>query len=189
MTAILKVTVAELTTDWVEQIKKEYSNAEIEVHIKTLQQEAMSDVEFWQLINLLNWEVEDDAAVIEPTVAALSQRSIAKIYAFQELLASKLYQLDTPQHAQMIGEDAYDEGEYFSVDQFLYARACVVANGQSVYEKVLNNPAAMPKDMIFEALLRIASDAYERKTGRQFYYLTNVSYETYSNESAWSKKG
>ncbi|MCB9291546.1 MAG: DUF4240 domain-containing protein [Lewinellaceae bacterium] len=54
-------------------------------------------------------------------------------------------------------------GQVFSSDYFLYARACVVANGKDYYEKILVNPAQMPKDFTFESLLYLAADAYKRK--------------------------
>lgn len=62
----------------------------------------------------------------------------------------------------------------------------MVANGKDVYERVLHNPAQMPKDITFEALLYIPSAAYERKTGNQYDYTPAYPIETYSNqESPW----
>jgi len=86
-----------------------------------------------------------------------------------------------------IGEDAYVEGgEHFSVDWFLYARCCVVANGQAYFETVLNNPTEFPEDMEFEALLGLASAAYEEKTGEECEgFDTTLSYETFCNEAGW----
>lgn len=185
MTAILKVKVSDLTTDWIEQIKSSHGDSEIEVRIKAIPKESLSDNRFWAIVDSLDWEAEDGMSIIEPAVAGVSKLSIAEIYAFQEILTHKLYQLDTPQHAKAIGEAAYQENYYFSVDNFLYARACVVANGEETYNAALNEPKEMPKDITFEPILRIASDAYERKTGRSFYYVASVSYETYSNKEAW----
>lgn len=185
MTAILKVKVADLTIEWLEQVKSNYAGAEVELRIKELPSEPLTEAQFWAIIDLLNWEAATDMAIIEPAVASLSTYSLAQIYAFQELLTTKLHHLDTPNHAKAIGSAAYQEDRYFSVDYFLYARACVVANGQATYETALNAPEEMPKDLTFEPLLRIASDAYERKTGRSFHYVASLSYETYSNKTAW----
>ena len=55
-----------------------------------------------------------------------------------------------------------DDNSYFSVDEFLYSRCVVVANGKDYYYEVLNNPTKMPKDLEFESLLYIACDAYEK---------------------------
>ena len=147
---------------------------------------SMSDEVFWQIIGLFNWKkTGDDDAVIKPAVAALARMSEADIERFEDILAEKLYGLDTQAHAREIGEDAYREGKHFSVDWFLYARCVVVANGRVYYEKVRANPSEMPKDMEFEALLSVGPHAYERKTGRELKHITPLSYETYSNIAGW----
>ena len=148
---------------------------------------SMKEANFWMIISLFNWEMAgDDEAVVEPAVVALSQMSEQEIIGFSELLAEKLYLLDTKAHASHIGEDAYvNDDEYFSVDWFLYARCVVVANGPELLKKVLNNPGAFPEDLEFESLLYIASTAYERKTGNELEHNTQFSYETYSNKGGW----
>jgi hypothetical protein len=148
----------------------------------------MDNAQFWRIIGLFDWEHEgDDEAVIAPAVDALSEASLDDIAAFEELLGRKLYALDTLAHASNVGEDAYvNKDEHFSVDSFLYARCCVVANGPVFYDTVLNNPAEFPKDVEFEALLGLASAAYERKTGEETEgFDTSVSYETFSNHAGW----
>ena len=86
------------------------------------------------------------------------------VYLFQDILSEKLYKLDTKNHALNIGEDSWLTDKYFSVDNFLYARCCVIANGQEAFEVVLNNPSEMPKDLTFEPLLSLAAKTYEFKT-------------------------
>jgi hypothetical protein len=47
----------------------------------------------------------------------------------------------------------------------------------------------MPKDIEFESLLYVASKAYERKTGLDDngdLDMTDVSFETFSNEDGWA---
>jgi hypothetical protein len=61
----------------------------------------------------------------------------------------------------------------------------VVGNGKEVYEKILNNPAEMPKDLSFEELLYVPSRAYERKTGKKYAYSLARNVETFSNEEGW----
>jgi hypothetical protein len=148
----------------------------------------MDDEAFWRIIGLLDWdETGDDDAVIEPAVAALATMPLETIAGFEEALARKLHALDTRAHAREIGEDAYTDGDaYFSVDTFLYARCCVVANGRAVYEKVLADPAAFPRDLDFEGLLNVAALAHEQKTGEEpEFFDTSVSYETFSNDAGW----
>jgi len=72
------------------------------------------------------------------------------------------------------------------VDLFLYARCCVVANGRAFYEHVLAHPEDMPKDLTFEALLNLASHAFERKTGFEMEYVPAYNYETFANTEGWA---
>lgn len=148
----------------------------------------MDDNEFWRIISLFDWKkTGDDDAVIRPAVKELAKQSAEDIVAFEEVLSQKLYALDTKAHARNIGKDAYvGDGGRFSVDWFLYARCCVVANGRELYEAVLNDPEQFPKDMEFEALLGLAGAAYEAKTGEEHEgFETSVSYETFSNRAGW----
>lgn len=148
----------------------------------------MDETEFWRIIGLFNWKrTGDDDAVLKPAVKELAKRSLEDIAAFEEILSRKLYALDTMAHAKQIGADAYADGKHFSVDLFLYARCCVVANGPDVYASVLSDPAEFPKDMDFEALLELASAAYELKSGEApGAFDTSVSYETFSNQAGWA---
>jgi predicted DNA-binding WGR domain protein len=147
---------------------------------------SMSEDTFWRIIRLFNWKkLGDDDAVVEPAVKALAQMSVDNIKRFEDILHEKLHALDTEAHAREIGEEAYQPGKYFSVDWFLYERCAVVANGREVFERILGDPTEMPKDMEFEALLTVATTAYEREAGEQFDHVSPVSYETYSNQAGW----
>jgi hypothetical protein len=148
----------------------------------------MTEEVFWRIIGLLNWKkLGDDDGVIEPAVAALAQMGESDIERFADLLAEKLYALDTEAHAREIGEECYREGKHFSVDWFLYTRCVPVANGRQVFETILADPKQMPKDCEFEALLSVAPQAYERKTSQEFEYDTPLSYETFSNAAGWPR--
>ena len=150
---------------------------------------AMNDFEFWELIGKLDWKkTGDDGAVCRPVVEALAAKPVSAIEAFEETLAQKLHALDTEAHAREIGDEAYTgSDEKFSVDWFLYVRCCVVANGRPMFETVLKNPKRMPKDMEFEALLQVAAEAYQAKTGEDFDFTPSVSYETFSNKAGWQR--
>jgi hypothetical protein len=82
----------------------------------------------------------------------------------------------------------WGEPASLSVDGFLYARCVVVANGSAFYEAVLRDPAKMPKDMEFEALVSVAAVAYARRTEREDDELDSgeVSFETFSNHAGWN---
>ncbi|MEI6410469.1 MAG: hypothetical protein WCR52_13860 [Bacteroidota bacterium] len=43
----------------------------------------------------------------------------------------------------------------------------------------------MPKDLAFEALLRVARNAYQRKTGQMFRYVPSYNLETFGNKEGW----
>lgn len=150
---------------------------------------AMSEEVFWRLIKLFDWKkVGDDEAVMKPACRALAQMSVADIERFEDILAEKLFALDTEAHARNIGQCAFSSpNEFFSVDTFLYARCVVVANGESLYQTVLADPEQMPKDLDFESLLTLASDAFTEKTGTGFEYTAPTSYETFANLAGWSK--
>ena len=59
------------------------------------------------------------------------------------------------------------------------------AEGKDYYEKVLNDPAQMLEDIVFEPLLNIADDAFEIKMNVPFNYMPTYNYETQSNKSGW----
>jgi predicted DNA-binding WGR domain protein len=146
----------------------------------------MSEDVFWRIIGLFDWKkTGDDDAVVERAVAALAEMSEADIRRFEDLLAEKLYALDTEGHARGAGLDLGS----LSVDLFLYVRCVVIANGRELYEHVLANPDEMPEDLDFEPILSVAGAAYERKTGRELDHITPVSYETFRNSAGWRQAG
>lgn len=146
----------------------------------------MKDELFWSIISLLNINAECDEDIIEPSINELAKMSVRDIKQFEETLAYKLYLLDTKEHAKNIGEYSYnEEGNYFSADLFLYFRCSVVAKGKDFFESTLNNPVNMPIDNSFESLLSLASDAYIRRTGKEFEYYTGCDYESFSNVEGW----
>lgn len=151
----------------------------------------MCDEVFWRLISLFNWKkTGDDEAVLSPAIKALASMSSQAIEEFENILCKKLHALDTVGHARCIGEDSWkDNGAYFSPDLFLYARCCVVANGKVLYDKVLAAPNKFPKDMEFEAILELASNAMSLKTGvdeQYFFDGCDTSYETFANSAGWA---
>ncbi|PWA11241.1 hypothetical protein DCC39_09470 [Pueribacillus theae] len=146
----------------------------------------MEDDSFWSIISLLNFNAECEEEIIEPAVDQLAKKSVRDIKQFEEALAYKLYLLDTKEHAKNIGKYSYDEKQnYFSADLFLYFRCSVLAKGKEFFESTLVNPKNMPKDGPFEPLLSIASDAYKRRTGKEFEYITGCDYESFSNVEGW----
>jgi len=149
----------------------------------------MSEEVFWQLIALLDWKrTGDDDAVLRPVITALSRMEVEDIFAFDDLLARKLYALDTREvcRGTYRGQLDPDDGEqYISADDFLYSRCVIVANGKALFEQVLANPMSAPQGLEFEALLYVASEAYEQKTEQEYEHVTPLSWESFSNREGW----
>ncbi len=187
MTATFHLNIQDLSGDLIRELQEKYPGSQVEVNVRrTGQPQHITEDLFWELIALLDWAKEDDDdAVVQPLVERLASLPVHFIYGFQDMLSEKLFALDGQRHAAQIGEDAYAPGKFFSVDNFLYARCCVIANGRAAYEQVLAQPETMPKDLTFEALLSVAPKAYRAKTGKPFQYLPAFNYETFSNEAAW----
>jgi hypothetical protein len=188
MTNILRYPLRNISPEKINDLQEKYPNASIQIELSDSPIiGGLGEQGFWDLIAMLNWEkTGDDAAVIEPLVAALAKSPLRHIYDFKDILSQKLYLIDTKAHAQNIGESAYSEEEnLFMEDGFLFARCCAVANGQEIYEKIRNNPKEMPKNMEFSPLLRIANDAHRRKEETVLRYVSAYSVETFSNRKGW----
>ena len=137
---------------------------------------------FWQIIESFDWTYEGyDGNVLEPAVKRLCQMTEHDLRQFEEILAEKLYALDTQAHGRAVGFGV----DYFSVDSFLYTRCAVVINGRSFYDHVLKNPHEMPEDLSFESVLYLADDAAEQMGLEDYFHITRLDYETFSNEDGW----
>jgi len=186
MTTILKIHTRRLNEEVIQNIKEQYADSELEIHVhQSLPSgETLNETTFWELIQLLDWaNPEDSDAVVRPLVQALSAMPVANIYQFYDLLSEKLWMLDGRAFADAMMRDAHDDG--FSADEFLYARCCVVANGKDAFESVLANPASFPVDLTFEALLYVAGEAYQMATGKEFLPIPAFNFETGGNAEAW----
>lgn len=185
MQTVLHLNVDDLNEEFIKDLKKQFGSAEIEIHFSQTPDNWLTEERFWTLIDLLDWSKEgDDNAVLEPLILVLSEMPIANIHQFEDLLAEKLWLLDTRSHADASMRE--DPDGHFSADYFLYDRCCVVANGKSYYEAVLADPNKMPSGISFEPLLSVADRAYHRKTGKTFVHIPTHSYETYSNKVGWN---
>lgn len=147
----------------------------------------MSEDTFWSLIARINLRKRDPRAAVQPLIAALTALSVDEIREFDEVLAEKVYALDTVAHARHIGVWAYKgRDEVFSADGFLYTRLMAVAKGRKFYEQALADPQRMPKDQDFEALMSAGWRAYAAKTGEEYERCTRFSLESFSNDAGWA---
>jgi hypothetical protein len=186
MATVLKININDLNSQFFLDLGQKISGSEeIEIRIPENKSkiEIFSDTDFWQIIELFDWSKEDSDQIIAPAITKLADMPVVNIYLFADKLAEKLYQLDTRLHGDTYLKNEGDD--YLSVDDFLYIRCAVVAEGKAYYEKVLQNPAEFPADISFESLLNLPDQAYQLKTGRTFEYFPAVSYETYSNKKGW----
>jgi hypothetical protein len=187
MTTILKVNIADLSTQFIRELRHKFEkNAQIEIRVEEQQrrEDLLSDAQFWQIIDLLDWTKDNYTETLAPAVTALAKMPVACIYLFKDKLSEKLYALDTKTHAKFYMEK--EEDGYFSADYFLYTRCAVVAEGKKYYEKVLKKPSEFPNDIDFEHLLSLANQAYKLKTGKEFNYTPTFNYETHQNLKSWA---
>ena len=187
MTQSIRIPIRSLNEDLIRELKEKYPEGEVSVELnQDYLKNPLSEIHFWKIIALLDWEKEgDDDAILAPAIAYLANEPVRHIFEFADILSEKLYALDGLEFAQHIGEDAWQADRYFSVDNFLYARCCVIANGQKAYEAVLQDPSLMPKDLTFEDLLYLPSSAYTLKTGAKYEYTPAFPIETYCNDKGW----
>jgi hypothetical protein len=186
MSTTLHLNVESLDTAFVRDLKRQFGPAQLEIRVNRRPDDWLTETDFWSVIDALDWSEKDNQeAILEPAIQMLAAMSIGNIHQFQDILAEKLWQLDTPSHAQVF-IDQHPKGR-LSADDFLYVRCAVAAEGKDFFEHILHNPLSIPQDLTFEPLLRLASEAYELKTGGYHFAHTPVlSYETYSNEKAWA---
>jgi len=178
--------IHELGPDFIRDLKRQYPSADLEIVVRERPagHPDMDEDAFWGIIARLDWGRKgDNVAVQEPAVQALAQLSEEAIAVFEDILSEKLWQLDTEAHARPF-MDKHPKGR-LSVDDFLYVRCCVVANGQAAFEDILTHPEHIP-DLAFGALLNLTDRAFQRKTGRAMDHIPAYDYETYSNTNGWT---
>ncbi len=186
MTTVLKVNINDLSAQLIHDLRQKFDKtAQIEIRVEEQKhgEGLLSEAQFWQVIDCLDWTKKKHKDIMAPAVAFLAKMPIANIYLFKDKLSEKLYSLDTRAHANAYLEKQSDG--YLSADDFLYVRCAVLAEGKEYYEKVLNNPSEMPAEIDFEPLLSLADDAYAMKTGKEFNYYPIFNYETHSNLEGW----
>ncbi len=188
MTTLLEIPLNDVSSSVLHDLQIKYPNGAV-LRIDVADSfTKMDEAQFWSIIGLMDWRTLDSEAILARSVKALSTFSKEDIYHFHDILNEKLYALDGRRFAEQLGSNKYeaDNKKHFSVDSFLYARCCVVANGQTFYNTVLKNPAKMPKEYTFESLLYLPRKAWLLKTKRDNYdYFPEIWSETFSNSDGW----
>ncbi len=187
-TTTIRVNISDMTAQFFKDLKSKIGkSAQVEIKLEETKhgEGLFSEAQFWGIIDLLDWKKERRDDVLRPAASALSRMPVSAIYLFEDMLSEKLYGLDTRQHAKFYQQKQEDGS--LSVDDFLYVRCAVIAEGKAFYENVLKNPAEMPGEIDFEHLLGLAGEAYKLKSGREFDYSPIFNYETKSNAEGWKK--
>ncbi len=154
---------------------------------------SVTDKQFWDIVGLLDWSRGDERTIIEPAIRKLAAMPVREIYMFDEFLRWRVYTLDTRQHALNFapGVECYgyiDDSMPFSTDGFVYCRAMVVAKGQAEYERVLADPTRMAHEG-FELFLYLPHFAYERKTGADYEYESEIDcFSAGVNRAGWLRE-
>lgn len=189
MITVLNFNLNDLTGQLVQDLKQKFGKtAEVEIRLpdNSPAENLFSEEDFWQVIEKLDWSKKKREEILAPAVRHLANMPVVNIYLFADRLSEKLYCLDTKMHGNAYL--AKENDDYLSVDDFLYVRCAVVAEGKAYFEKVLTNPSEMPNEISFEPLLYLADRAYEQKTGKSFDYFPAINFETYSNREGWNLK-
>ncbi len=188
MTTLLEIPLNDVSSSILHDLQIKYPNVAV-LRIDVADSfTKMDEAQFWTIIGLMDWKTLDSDAILAPAVKALSTFSKSDIHVFHDIMNEKLYALDGRRFAEQLGSNKYEANtnKRFSVDSFLYARCCVVANGPTFYETVLKNPAKMPKEYTFESLLYLPQKAWFLKTKRDNYdYFPEIWSETFSNSDGW----
>lgn len=187
-----QVQLKDLNNDYIQHLHQQYSDKNLHVeirvqanHVSDSRPPEMNETAFWKTIDRLDWSKEgNDEAVIAPVIEYLMGLSEASILTFYDLLSEKLYLLDGEEFAKHSTKS--ENGP--SSDLFLYARCCVVANGQQFFKTVLQQPNLFPKDIFFERLLDIPQRAWFRKTGKWLEHRPRFIFETGFNPHGWGEK-
>lgn len=145
----------------------------------------MNEETFWSILDKMAWEYEgDDEMVVEPVVEYLSKLEDDEIFAFEDIMAQLLYNIDS----KVIAKQMYATSSFFSADGFLYARCVALINGKEYYYNILNGKQQLDEDLEFESILYVPMDAWAKKYDKDvsdYPHLAEPSYESCSNEQLW----
>lgn len=124
---------------------------------------------FWHLIEQASAAAPaDHAGQAQYLVTALAARPPEDIIGFELTLRQLLIEADD---YGIMGAQKIIDG-YVTDDSYLYFRCWLIGQGEAVFTAALHHPDSLaavvpgPYDCDFEALLYVATKAYEQQTGR-----------------------
>ena len=148
----------------------------------------MDEAEFWKIIALARGSA--DELDLHRIWLQLRKTDPDAIIGFEDRLAEVLHRMDLRPIARQGWRDVSEPRWLprvpgISADGFLYARCAAVLQGRDVVEQIIAEPRRFKRrwDVSAEALLFIAREAWEARTGRQWdeARVSPLSYETGSN--------
>jgi hypothetical protein len=93
MDTIFSINIDDIDTKFVENLKREYAHAAVEIRLQGQADLALTfkEADFWEVIAMLDWSMErEDEKVVEPLINFLSEQHIGHIYRFSDILSEKL---------------------------------------------------------------------------------------------------
>lgn len=146
--------------------------------------ETMDESRFWEIMDKLDWEKNDDDSILFPVTELLSGLTDEEIFAFDDIMAKLLYDID----GRFWLDNISSNQEYMSGDEFLYIRCVALINGKQYYEQIKSGERALDPCLEFESVLYTAGTAWgkkHRKDYEEYPHITALSFETGSNSSNW----
>jgi hypothetical protein len=150
----------------------------------------LDEDEFWRLISLAGSRTRDRLPRLIATLRDAGEQVICR---FQNSLAQKLWELDHPANALVVGaalpapeEDDSDEDEE---DRSLDLRSAIILEGSDSFVKLRGNPGSRTwsPDMAGDGeILAVAPMAYAQLTGGSIpVMVTSLPYDAGSNTDLW----
>lgn len=129
----------------------------------------MDKKEFWQLLEAAKDKAKGSQTLQEQTlIASLAQHSPEQIIEFECILRECLIEAD---HFNIMAAQKILNG-YVTDDSYLYFRCWLIGQGEKVFLEALRDADTLAKVAEepyseFEALLYVATKAYEKHTGKK----------------------
>lgn len=145
----------------------------------------MDEARFWEIMNFLDCGKKGDTDdVLLPLIEQLAALNDQEIFAFDDIMARYLYDID----GRAWAEDIYGNLDDVSSDDFLYTRCVALINGRDYYEAIKNRTETLKADLNFEAILYAPPIAWAVKHDADvegYPHETKYSFETGSNAAQW----
>lgn len=128
----------------------------------------MDKTAFWQLIESAKTAANGDQQLQEEVlISNLAELEPEQIVSFECIMRELLMEAD---HFNIIAAQKIIDG-YVSDDTYLYFRCWLVAQGETIFTNILQNPDTLASILDegyqdFEGLLYVATTAFEKQTGK-----------------------